>query len=377
MLKHPNVVTFIGSKDAPRYKYIVLELADGGELFDRITPEMGVVNEDVAHFFYWQLITAMDYIHSKGVTHRDVKPENILLDTFGNIKITDFGLATVFRHKGKDRPLDKKCGTPPYVAPEVYSGPTYQGTLCDLWSCGIVLVAMLVGVLPWNEPTLNCRDYKAWVDQNYTGRPWVTLIMYSDVFALLQRVLNPVSKERALIHEIKSNPWFNRESDLMHRMINGLICEKIDELTVDKDKVDELLESQSSQMMPKRLKKEESFDTSQLSQQELPRVARKTAFTSRLNLEDTLNSITVALDRLGMQGQWKMIKSNNTIVVETRDIRNVHLELSARVFWKAPGKHLVDFRLSKGDGIEFKRIYKDICDFLFAKDTFGACTQAC
>ena len=84
------------------------------------------------------------YIHHQGVAHRDIKPENVLLDCFGNAKLADFGLATVFRHRGKIRPLEKRCGTPPYTAPEVFVG-RYQGNLVDIRSCGVLLVALVAG----------------------------------------------------------------------------------------------------------------------------------------------------------------------------------------------------------------------------------------
>ena len=90
------------------------------------------------HFF-------QEYIHSIGVVHRDLKPENILFDGEGNLKIADFGLATVFRHQGKERPLETCCGTLPYVAPEVIAKKPYRAEPVDIWSCGIVLVAMLAG----------------------------------------------------------------------------------------------------------------------------------------------------------------------------------------------------------------------------------------
>ena len=74
-----------------------MELAEGGDLFDKIESDVGV-GEDVAHLYFTQLISAMTYMHSKGVGHRDLKPENILLSAEGNLKIADFGLATLFEY---------------------------------------------------------------------------------------------------------------------------------------------------------------------------------------------------------------------------------------------------------------------------------------
>lgn len=91
-----------------------------------------------------QLIVAVEYLHSRGVAHRDLKPENLLLDVDDNLKVSDFGLATVYRLHGKERFLDKKCGTLPYVAPEVLEGP-YLAEPADIWSCGIILIALLAG----------------------------------------------------------------------------------------------------------------------------------------------------------------------------------------------------------------------------------------
>ena len=77
--------------------------------------------------------------------HRDIKPENILLTKTDQLKLTDFGLATVFRHKGKERKLDRPCGTFPYMAPEVLTKSSYPAEPSDIWCCGMVLMAMLVG----------------------------------------------------------------------------------------------------------------------------------------------------------------------------------------------------------------------------------------
>lgn len=97
-----------------------------------------------AQKYFKQLLRGVEYLHIKGITHRDLKPENLLLDNAGNLKISDFGMATLFRMRGKERLLDKRCGTLPYIPPEVIE-PPYHAQPADLWSCGIVLVAMLSG----------------------------------------------------------------------------------------------------------------------------------------------------------------------------------------------------------------------------------------
>jgi len=92
-----------------------------------------------------QFTSPQDYLHGRGVAHRDIKPENLLLTDDDVLKISDFGLATVFRYKGKERPLEKRCGTIPYMAPEVLQKPNYAAESADIWSCGVVLLAMLTG----------------------------------------------------------------------------------------------------------------------------------------------------------------------------------------------------------------------------------------
>jgi len=77
------------------------------------------VSEDIAHFYFTQLIAGVSYLHGKGVAHRDIKPENMLLDRDGNLKIADFGLAALFQYQGKSKLCTTLCGSPPYVAPEV------------------------------------------------------------------------------------------------------------------------------------------------------------------------------------------------------------------------------------------------------------------
>jgi serine/threonine-protein kinase Chk1 len=79
------------------------------------------VPEEIAHFFFYQLMAGIAYCHHQGVCHRDLKPENLLIDGHGNLKLSDFGLCSLFKHKGQQRKLNDACGSPPYAAPEVCS----------------------------------------------------------------------------------------------------------------------------------------------------------------------------------------------------------------------------------------------------------------
>lgn len=109
-LNHENIIKYYSSFQQLDKYFIMLEYASGGELFDRIEPDFGM-NIDLAHKYFCQLINGVEYLHSKGIVHRDLKPENLLLNDFDQIKIADFGLATLFQYKGNERFLTSPCGT--------------------------------------------------------------------------------------------------------------------------------------------------------------------------------------------------------------------------------------------------------------------------
>ena len=116
LINHPNVVRIFEVMASKTKIYIVLELVNGGELFDKIA-RYGRLKEDEARSYFQQLINAVDYCHSRGVYHRDLKPENLLLDSNGVLKVSDYGLSTYAQRE--DELLRTACGTPNYVAPEV------------------------------------------------------------------------------------------------------------------------------------------------------------------------------------------------------------------------------------------------------------------
>lgn len=204
-LNHENIIKYYSSFQQLDKFYILLEYASGGELFDRIEPDLGMEVE-LAHKYFCQLINGVEYLHSKGIVHRDIKPENLLLNDLDQIKIADFGLATLFQYRGNERLLTSPCGTAPYVAPEVLVKNEYKAQPTDVWSSGIVLVAMLAGELPWDKPSSECEDFVLWVNNNYQRSPWCKI--ENTALSLIRNILDYDPAKRFSIKQIKSSTWF-------------------------------------------------------------------------------------------------------------------------------------------------------------------------
>ena len=148
MLDHPNIIKTYKISETPKKYYIIMEYCEGGELFDYIV-EKERLDENESSIFFYQLINALDYIHSKGVAHRDLKPENLLLSQKKFIKIIDFGLSNFFEVGVGG--LETPCGSPSYASPEIIRGEVYDGFKIDVWASGIILYAMLCGYLPFDD----------------------------------------------------------------------------------------------------------------------------------------------------------------------------------------------------------------------------------
>lgn len=153
-LKHPNIVRLYDVIETDKYIGIILEYASGGELFDHILAHRYLREKDACKLFS-QLISGVWYIHQKKIVHRDLKLENLLLDRNRNVIITDFGFANRFEHRSDDL-MQTSCGSPCYAAPElVISDGLYVGSAVDIWSCGVILYAMLAGYLPFDDDPAN------------------------------------------------------------------------------------------------------------------------------------------------------------------------------------------------------------------------------
>lgn len=155
--------------------FIVLEYAQGGDLFDKISPDVGI-SEELAHLYFTQLLAALNFCHASGIVHRDVKPENMLLDHEGNLKLADFGLADLFKYQGKEKRCTEACGSAPYAAPELALGVPYRAQPIDIWSAGVVLFTLLVGNTPWDQPTSASEEYSMYLSgEIFQHDPWSRL----------------------------------------------------------------------------------------------------------------------------------------------------------------------------------------------------------
>ncbi|KAI8565795.1 hypothetical protein RHMOL_Rhmol03G0289400 [Rhododendron molle] len=150
LLRHPNIVRIhevIGTKTKI---HIVMEYVSGGQLSERMS-YVGRLDEKHARKHFQQLIDAVDYCHCRGVYHRDLKPQNLLLGSKDNLKVSDFGLSAL-RKPGDV--LSTACGSPSYVAPELLANKGYEGAAADVWSCGVILFELLAGRLPFDDQSL-------------------------------------------------------------------------------------------------------------------------------------------------------------------------------------------------------------------------------
>lgn len=203
-LTHRHIVRMHEVLTSNTKLYIVMELVTGGELFERLEKH-GRVDESLARRYFQQLVDGVDFCHKNGVAHRDLKPENLLLDEEGNIRITDFGFSSM---KGADVNaglLFTQCGTPDYCAPEIIERAEegYNGAKVDVWSCGIILFALLAGRLPF------CHDeteklYDLITSCRVTYPPFIM----SSAKDLLKHMLVRDPAKRFSLAEIKQHPWF-------------------------------------------------------------------------------------------------------------------------------------------------------------------------
>jgi len=199
LFRHPHIIKLYQVINTPTDIFMVMEFVAGGELFDHIVKN-GKLSENEARKFFQQIISGVAYCHRHMIVHRDLKPENLLLDTNMNVKIADFGLSNMMKD---GEFLRTSCGSPNYAAPEVVSGELYAGPEVDIWSCGVILYALLTGTLPFDDESVQILFKKirsgVYSTPEYLSRP---------VAQLIERMLTVDPVKRATIKDIREHEWF-------------------------------------------------------------------------------------------------------------------------------------------------------------------------
>ncbi|PKU83265.1 CBL-interacting protein kinase 18-like [Dendrobium catenatum] len=360
LVRHPNIVQLYEVMASKSKIYFVLEYVKGGELFNKISK--GRLKEDVARKCFQQLISAVDFCHSRGVYHRDLKPENLLLDENENLKISDFGLSALAESKRQDGLLHTACGTPAYVAPEVINRKGYDGAKADLWSCGVILFVFMAGYLPFHDPNL-MEMYRKIGNAEFKCPNW----FLSDVRKLITRILDPNPETRVSIEKIKENSWFKKGFDAKR-----------------KNK-----ETEAQELAPQDVNA--AFNTSQINATEEKQDIEKPEMVKPINLNAfDIISLSAGFDLSGLfaeaffkrEARFTSTKPASTIFSKLEEVakrlglkikkkeegvlkmegskeglKGV-LTIDAMVFEVTPSFHLVEIRMTNGDTYEYQKLWK-------------------
>uniref|UniRef100_A0A8D3CTC5 Si:dkey-16p21.7 n=1 Tax=Scophthalmus maximus TaxID=52904 RepID=A0A8D3CTC5_SCOMX len=199
LIEHPHVLKLHDVYENNKYLYLVLEHVSGGELFDYLVKK-GRLTPKEARKFFRQIISALDFCHNHSICHRDLKPENLLLDEKNNIRIADFGMASL---QVGDSLLETSCGSPHYACPEVIRGEKYDGRRADVWSCGVILFALLVGALPFDHDNL-----RQLLEKVKSGVFHMPHFIPPDCQALLKGMIEVNPDKRLTLEAIQKHAWY-------------------------------------------------------------------------------------------------------------------------------------------------------------------------
>ncbi|CAO2629039.1 Serine/threonine-protein kinase Chk2 [Lemmus lemmus] len=222
-LNHPCIIQIKDVFDAEDY-YIVLELMEGGELFDRVVSKR--LKEATCKLYFYQMLLAVQYLHENGIIHRDLKPENVLLSSQEEdclIKITDFGQSKILGETSLMRTL---CGTPTYLAPEVLvsNGSAGYSRAVDCWSLGVILFVCLSGYPPFSEHKTQVSLKDQITSGKYNFIPEVWTDVSEKALDLVKKLLVVDPKSRFTTEEALNHPWL--QDECMKRKFQDLLAQE-------------------------------------------------------------------------------------------------------------------------------------------------------
>lgn len=350
LVRHPNVVELKEVMATKTKIFFVMEYVRGGELFAKISK--GKLTEDLARKYFQQLISAVDYCHSRGVSHRDLKPENLLLDDNENLKISDFGLSALPEQLRYDGLLHTQCGTPAYVAPEVLRKKGYDGSKADIWSCGVVLYVLLAGFLPFQHENLMTM-YNRVLKAQFEFPPWFS----HESKRLIAKILVADPAKRTTVSAISRDTWFRKGISVFSAQ-DTCQLEKQEPVTVSEDG------SNNNNKVPSSPKFFNAFEfissmSSGFDLSGLFESKRKTAavFTSKCSAAAIVAKIS-AVAR-GLKFRVAEVKDFKIRLQGTAEGRKGKLAVMAEVFEVAPEVAVVEFSKSAGDTLEYAKFCED------------------
>ena len=206
LVQHPHVVRLYEVIDTQTKLYLVLELADGGDMYDYIMRHEGVgLDESVARKYFRQIVQAIQYCHELHVVHRDLKPENVVFfQKLELVKLTDFGFSNNF---DPGEQLQTSCGSLAYSAPEILLGDSYDAPAVDIWSLGVILYMLVCGAAPFQEAN-DSETLTMIMDCKFSFPTHISTSCKRLVSLMLQRQPHL----RASLDDIIKDPWLNESS---------------------------------------------------------------------------------------------------------------------------------------------------------------------
>lgn len=350
LVRHPNIVELKEVMATKTKIFFVMEYVRGGELFAKVA--RGKLQEDLARTYFQQLISAVDFCHSRGVSHRDLKPENLLLDENGDLKVSDFGLSALPEQLRNDGLLHTQCGTPAYVAPEVLRKKGYDGAKADLWSCGVILYVLLSGFLPFQDENL-MNMYRKVFKAEFEFPPWIS----SEARRLISKLLMADPDRRITIPGIMRVPWFNKGFTRAHSFsIRQDLIEKSEEF--EEQELTQMKKSASSPAFFNAFEfissMSSGFDLSSLF--ETKRRAGS-MFTSRCSASAIMEKIEAA--GKGLSYKVAQVKDFKLRMQGATEGRKGRLAVTAEVFEVAPEVAVVKFSKSAGDTLEYAKFCEE------------------
>ncbi|KAI9892423.1 MAG: hypothetical protein M1814_001380 [Vezdaea aestivalis] len=213
LIEHPNVIQLYDVWENRNELYLVLEYVDGGELWQHLY-DRGRFGERQAVGLFRQILSAISHCHQFNICHRDMKPENILLDKDGNIKLADFGMAAL---QPQGVMLLTSCGSPHYAAPELLEGKQYNGSKVDVWAIGVILYSLLAGSLPFDGssvPSLLAKILK--------GKYYMPPEFSAEARGLIGSLLQSKPEKRLNVNDIWHQPLLLKYSSDALAVVDGL-----------------------------------------------------------------------------------------------------------------------------------------------------------